>query len=136
MNLATPQLAHEVVALMSGTVESLDLDQGELIAGEQFNALPINGAMAFYLLRPDGTVVTYDPPGEPQFANDQQSLLHAIVYASRRYPSLSKFIPHRPLESLDCSFCEGTGVRGTLVGSNTPAHCPACAGLGWEASGA
>ena len=136
MNLATPQLAQEVVALMSGAGESLGLDQGELDVGEQFNALPINGDMAFYLLRPDGTVVTYDPPGEPQFVNDQQSLLHAIVYATKRYPSLAKFIPQRPSKSEDCSLCAGTGVRGTYIGTNTPARCPACVGLGWDTSGA
>jgi len=136
MNLATPKLAQEVVALMSRATEIHGIEQDELQAAEQFNALPIDGSWAYYLLRPDGTVVLHDPPGEPQFVNDQQSLLHAIVYATKRYPSLAKFIPQRPSKSEDCSLCAGTGVRGTYVGTNTPARCPACVGLGWDTSGA
>jgi len=137
MNLATSQLAQEITTLMSRAAETPGIDPSGLEAARLFDALPINEDFEPYLLRSDGTVIfCRELPNAPQFANDQQSLLHAIVHASKRYPSLARFIPQRPGDSSDCSFCSGTGVCGTLIGSNKPASCPVCVGLGWVASGA
>jgi len=137
MNFATPQLAQEITALMSHAAEVPDIEPSELRAAELLEALPINGDFAPYLLRPDGTVIfCREPPDAPHFVNDQQSLLRAIVYASKRYPSLAKFIPQRPASSDGCWFCRGTGVRSTLIGCNESARCPECVGLGWVARGA
>jgi hypothetical protein len=132
MNFATPQLAQEIAALMSHAAEVPGIDPTELDAAKQFDALPINGDYAPYLLRADGTVVLCgETPDVPHFANDQQSLLRAIVYASKRYPSLAKFIPLRPADSNECSFCKGTGVR-----RDVSVTCPVCVGLGWVVGGA
>ena len=113
---------------MSRAAEIPGIDPGELDAAKHFDALPINGDYAPYLLRADGTVVF---GGEalndaPRFANDQQSQLRAIVYASKRYPTLAQFIPERPPEAVACTFCQGSGVRRDVL-----VTCPVCVGLGW-----
>jgi hypothetical protein len=136
MSFATPQFAQEVTALMSSACETPSIDEEALAIGRQLGALPIGFDFAFHFVRPDGTVISCDPPHAPEFSNDQQRLICAIVYASRSYPSLVRFIPQRPAQAPDCAFCSGTGVKGLLIGSNKAARCPICAGLGWTVSGA
>jgi len=132
MELATPQRAREITELMSRVRDVPGIDKDELETSVRLKALPISATFAFYLLRPDGTVVFCESPDAPEFATDVQSLLFALAYAAKRYPSLAQFIPSKPPDAPTCSLCGGTGFWGNLKSG----RCANCAGLGWVASGA
>jgi hypothetical protein len=132
MSIETPLLAAEISLLMSRLAEMGDIPEDEVDVAIRLHALPVGADFAYCLLSPECAVISYDPPHEPELAKDAQSLLHTLVYASQRYPSLSRFIPSRPASVASCELCSGTGVRGVYIGTNRPARCPFCAGLGWD----
>jgi hypothetical protein len=132
MSIETQQLATELSVLMSRLIERRDIPQDEIDVANRLNALPVGADFAYCLLTRECAVLSYDPPHEPELAKDSESLLRTLVYASQRYPSLSRFIPSRPANAPDCLFCVGTGIRGTYIGTDKPARCPFCAGLGWD----
>ena len=111
------------------TAALLPRDEAEVAA--RYAALMINADFAYYMVRPSGEVLSYIAP-DLEVHSEPSALLHALVYALRRYPSLAKFIPSRPAIAVDCTFCAGSGTRTHLGSESRITRCFACVGLGWE----
>ena len=106
-------------------------DSGRRVSKE-FGALLISDNFGAYLLRPNGDVITEeDDPDAHMIQWDSNSILLALVHASRRYPSLKNHLPPRSEAAVSCDACKGTGRRQDIQGNDGP-ECPACASLGWH----
>jgi hypothetical protein len=130
---------NEVVnELLSGLKPSDCIDQEEYRLSQDLRALPIGiDLWAYMFLTPDGEVIgTGWEPGELERSRDGHTMIKILVWGAERYPPLASLIPGWPPDSDDCQLCAGSGAHGTLVGSDQPAKCVWCGGLGWDISGA
>ncbi len=127
MNLASPELAKTISALVASLRPELCTDAEEWRLAKELTALPICVSLySHVLLLPDcTTVMTGHEPGEFDYETDANSLLRTLVIGSKRWPQLADHIPIRTGPA--CAICSGTGQWGNMV----PGTCPGCAGLGW-----
>ena len=133
MSFATPELALEVSRLVADPGVRASLSQEEAQVSAQFDALVIDSSWWYYLLRPNGEVISYDPPSV-EISTTEASLRQALAFAARRYPSLRRFVPPRPPDAGDCYMCAARGVIRSSTGED--GACPVCGGLGWALLGA
>ena len=62
-----------------------------------------------------------------------------LVIAARRRAEINRLLPKRPIASLDCEHCDGTGEwrlranDGTMIAPIAGMICKECGGLGWSA---
>jgi hypothetical protein len=99
---------------------------------QEFTALPIGfGSFCYFLLRPDGEVISIDCLDSVEVERFQESyrLLTILAWGAERYPALATLIPERPPEAEDCPLCGGFGAKVSDIGDEMP--CVWCSGLRW-----
>ena len=133
MNIVTPEFQDVVDRLIADLKPSDCFGAEEYRLAQEFHALPLGLDLWSYgFLRPDGELISTEwEPDDIQRSRSIQDLIRAIVVASGRYPQLTAFIPERPEDAIVCLACRGTKVWGIRIGTNKPARCVLCAGLGW-----
>lgn len=133
MDIITRQCGEAIAQLIAHLQPNDFIDDEEQRLAKEFNALPLGLSLWSYgFLTPDGELVETDwEPNEILRTRDTQQLICAIAIAARRFPTLERFVPSRPVDSTVCKFCNGTKVWGERVADGKPAICVGCAGLGW-----
>ncbi|NTX11175.1 hypothetical protein HUA76_10280 [Myxococcus sp. CA056] len=100
-------------------------DQREL--ARELGGLPLYADMGgLVVLRPDGTVLTYDWEDSKSEATDDVWKVVALTTSREKYPRLRELLPERTVSALDCAACTGTG---SILRTAT---CWKCLGLGWH----
>jgi hypothetical protein len=88
-----------------------------------------------YALRPSGEIVSFlwDEPYKLEIESDPRILNIALFAAVEKYPKLGELCPVRSPDSVQCSYCKGTGVVEGLAehGIDPKAIGCYCGGLGW-----
>jgi hypothetical protein len=97
--------------------------------GVRYRALPLMGTIGVvWLLRSDGTFWKVDSDlGVPFEPLPENLHITALVYGTERYPWLASLLPSRPVDSVACAHCRGTG----RLGADGAFFCPDCDALGW-----
>jgi hypothetical protein len=99
---------------------------------QELTALPIGmGIFSYFLLRPDGEVISIDCLDSAEVERFQESyrLLTILAWGAERYPALASLIPERPPEAEDCPLCAGLGSNQSVIGDEMT--CVWCSGLRW-----
>lgn len=74
------------------------------------NALPVYPDWTCVLcITPDGGVLCYDDDSGTISLADENWSISAAVFATDKYPELSRMLPERPPAANDCSACAGVG---------------------------
>ena len=140
MVVVTEELGVEVERLIAGLNAETIRDPEALRLALKFGALPFGMGLfgGYGFLRPDGEIIETGEVWPEDKSNEEpsrfrrvQAQISAIVWASRRFPSLARFVPNRPPEGVNCRLCLGSGLFGVDVVTRKPAPCVECAGLGW-----
>jgi hypothetical protein len=102
----------------------------------ELNALPM--ALDFggcYALRPNGEIFSFawDEPYDLRIEDDPRICNLVLFQGAKKYPELNELVPSRPLDAIDCSFCNGTGVEpmNEKLGFTEERITYYCGGLGW-----
>ena len=119
------QLSEELSRLLSDPSIRSAFDAHAWTLSDRYEALPAMQDWCLFLIRPSGEVVEEQLDGDPIIVHNELLFLAMVRAASSKYPSLSAFVPVRPMQAPDCTECQGTG-RYTFGG-----RCPFCVGFGW-----
>ena len=133
MEIFTPELQQLIETLVDKLSPEDCYDTEEYRLAKELQALPLGYDLWSYcFLKADGECISTGwEPAEISRSHDNQSLIRAIVWASARFPQFLAFIPNRPSASVNCALCGGTKTWGQEGGTQKPAKCFFCAGLGW-----
>ena len=83
-----------------------------------------------YMMALDGRLFEWDLDFDEREVTDPVRVRLALVVGSKAVPELTRLIPQRPRQAVDCTECQGTGRTG-LNGQVTWV-CNACGGVGWS----
>ena len=97
-------------------------------AARQFDALPLfEGWDGWGLLTDQGQVLDASDSGVLSPAVDPLRTMY-LVKGSETYPELKALLPVRPVASIDCARCGGSGWMHV---GNEKVRCGECRALGW-----
>jgi len=133
MKYVNPEKLNAVVnELLAGLSPSDFADAEEYRLSKEFAALPIGfGLFSYFLLRPDGEVISIDCLDSMKVGRSRESsqLLRILAWGAERYTAIAYLIPKRPPEAEDCPLCSGLGTNVSVTGNEMTCVC--CSGLRW-----
>jgi hypothetical protein len=133
MKYVNPEKLNVVVReLLAGLSLSDFADAEEYRLSREFAALPIGfGLFSYFLLRPDGEVISIDCLDSRKVERSRESsqLLRILAWGAERYTAIGSLIPQRPPEAKDCPLCRGLGTNVSVTGNEMTCVC--CSGLRW-----
>ena len=83
-----------------------------------------------YAIRPNGEIVSFswDKPFRLEVESKLRNVNAVLFAAVEKYPKLAELRPVRSSDSVQCSYCKGTGVVEGLTERGIRCYC---GGLGW-----
>lgn len=105
----------------------------------ELNVLPVSiNFSTCYAVNPDGEIAVLDFNNENvysflEFEQDPRIRNLVLCQGAKRFPGLAKLVPSRPIDAVDCKYCEGTGIEpmNKKLGYDTERIVCYCGGLGW-----